>query len=283
MKPSHWALVATCAVVLLTGTLSTGQDLGDFGTWVWSAVGVCLLGGALVVVTAFVLREGRLGTPALMVLLFLAVAFRLALLPSQRHLSDDAFRYHWDGKVASAGINPYSHAPDDPALDSLRTEPTDLKINHPDRHTVYPPLAQAYFLLAVWLAPEGLSGFQILLLLSEIAAWLLLVLVLRAQGRSEAWVLLAAWSPLVIYESYLPGHLDALALPWLTLLILALDRERPVFAGLMLALSCLIKPVSLIFVPALVRQLSRSSSSPSWFASWDSSVRCKPGRCSPPW
>ena len=39
------------------------------------------------------------------------VFFRLALIPSEPFLSDDIYRYLWDGKVFVAGINPYEYAP----------------------------------------------------------------------------------------------------------------------------------------------------------------------------
>ena len=51
-------------------------------------------------------------------------ALRLAeeLLPFiaiEPGLSDDAYRYLWDGRVQVAGLNPYGIAPEDPALDAV--------------------------------------------------------------------------------------------------------------------------------------------------------------------
>src|SRR5262249_4870269 len=39
---------------------------------------------------------------------------RATLLWRQPDLSDDVYRYLWDGRVARAGISPYAYAPDDP-------------------------------------------------------------------------------------------------------------------------------------------------------------------------
>ena len=40
-----------------------------------------------------------------------AIVFRLTLLGSQPSLSDDVYRYVWDGRVQLSGINPYLHPP----------------------------------------------------------------------------------------------------------------------------------------------------------------------------
>ena len=48
-----------------------------------------------------------------------ALALRLALLPTVPTLSGDMYRYVWDGRVVAAGFDPYVHVPADPALAAL--------------------------------------------------------------------------------------------------------------------------------------------------------------------
>ena len=43
----------------------------------------------------------------LVVIFSFSVLFNLMLLPSWPSLSDDMFRYVWDGRVQAAGVNPY--------------------------------------------------------------------------------------------------------------------------------------------------------------------------------
>src|SRR5680860_909161 len=43
-----------------------------------------------------------------------AVILRVIFLPGAPSLSDDIYRYEWDGRVQQAGINPYRFAPNDP-------------------------------------------------------------------------------------------------------------------------------------------------------------------------
>jgi hypothetical protein len=256
----QWLCLGSCAALLITGSVLVGQDVGEFPAWIWTIIATAAGCGGLVLGTALVCRRYRLGPGFLVAVVLVAVAARLLLLSSHRYLSDDAYRYHWDGKVIAQGINPYKYAPEDPRLDSLKTVDMYRHINHPDRITVYPPLAEAYFALAYQLSPESMTGFQILALLSELVAWLLLLWELGRRKLPKAWLLLAAWSPLIIYESYLPGHVDTLALPWLAFLLIALGRKWPLRLGLALAGTCLIKPIAVIFVPAIIWQLGLKDS-----------------------
>ena len=73
-----------------------------------------------------------------LVLLFALLA-RLVLLGATPTLSDDIYRYRWDGRVQQAGIDPYAYAPNDPALASLR-DADFTRINFPHLRTVYPPV-----------------------------------------------------------------------------------------------------------------------------------------------
>ncbi|WP_317986087.1 glycosyltransferase 87 family protein [Streptomyces sp. 5-10] len=55
--------------------------------------------------------------------------------------STDAYRYAWDGRVQAAGMSPYDHAPEDPALASLRDRwlfPQGSACRGPDRAPVRP-------------------------------------------------------------------------------------------------------------------------------------------------
>src|SRR5687767_1762069 len=76
------------------------------------------------------------------IVIVFAALFRLSLLFAPPFLSDDIYRYVWDGRVQAAGINPYRHIPADPVLADLRDDKIYPKINRRDyAPTMYPPLA----------------------------------------------------------------------------------------------------------------------------------------------
>jgi hypothetical protein len=151
-----------------------------------------------------------------------AFLFRATLLPLDPLLSDDVYRYLWDGHVQLQGTNPYLHPPDDPALESIRTE-WHPRVNHPDVPTIYPPLAQLFFRAGARLAlllGSGVLAFKLLWIGCEMGAAFVLGRVARRTGRSEPRVLLLfLWSPLLVVETAWSGHLEALGLLWLALLL----------------------------------------------------------------
>ncbi|HEX9017253.1 MAG TPA: hypothetical protein VF960_14780, partial [Chloroflexota bacterium] len=66
-------------------------------------------------------RDGRDLPGGLLVLaLAWAVVLRVGLLATTPSLSDDVYRYVWDGKVIAAGIDPYAYPPAAPELSALR-------------------------------------------------------------------------------------------------------------------------------------------------------------------
>ena len=90
------------------------------------------------------LSVGQAALP-LSAVVVVALVLRALMFSSEPSLSDDYHRYLWDGRVQQAGINPYLHAPDDPALDAVPYPDRNL-INHPDVRTIYPPLSELLFL-----------------------------------------------------------------------------------------------------------------------------------------
>jgi len=206
----------------------------------------------------------------------LAIAMRLTLLPLTPELSDDIYRYLWDGHVQLSGMNPYLYAPGASELEGLRTAYHGL-INNPTVPTIYPPFAQAAFFLIALMGSTLLSAKMVWLACDLGTAWLL-SRIARATGRNEQRVLLLyLWAPLLIVEVAWSGHLEPLGLLVMVLAILMADIARrdgphpvsepeeasnpkkrswlPVAAGSALALSALTKFAPAAALPALVRRL----------------------------
>jgi len=166
--------------------------------------------------------------------------FRLTLLLRQPDLSDDVWRYLWDGQVARAGFSPYASAPDDAALS--RVSPSlRARVAHRDVPGVYPPVAQAAFrVFGGDPAPLPLKAFFALADLSVVA-------LIAASGHPGAafGAALYAFHPLPITETAGQGHLDSLGVALLLASLLFLARGRRGLAGAGLALSVLTK-----YVPA---------------------------------
>jgi hypothetical protein len=202
-------------------------------------------------------KTGGRGTLAL--ILGLALLPRLILLGSTPALSDDLYRYIWDGKVANAGIDPYRYAPADPALAPLRDRLWE-PVNQKAQHTPYPPAAQAVFALTYRLAPDSIKAQQVVATLADLAAIGALLLLLARLGLPRVRVLLYAWSPTPILHFAHSAHNDALMIAGVLLALAAIvgpggaGLARRLGSGVALALAVLIKLVPALLVLPLLRR-----------------------------
>ena len=105
-------------------------------------------------------------------ILFFALLFQLTLMPSAPEMSDDIYRYIWDGKLQCVGVNPYTYAPDDPDLKAYHSESLPSLVNFPHIKTIYPPAAQLVFRLSYMVFGEGVTGMKFLFILFQLGrAW----------------------------------------------------------------------------------------------------------------
>jgi hypothetical protein len=222
------ALAALAAVLVVT--VSGPPRLG------WYLAAWALSGAALL--AARRLPERRLG-PLVVAGGIVLAATGLTAPPSS---STDAYRYVWDGQVQAAGISPYAYPPSDPALAGVRDPwlfPQDCtglyplpdggctRINRPTVPTIYPPLAQGYFLLVHWLSPEdaGLKPLQVAGFLLAVAALLVLCRV-AGPHKAACW----AWCPAVPVEAVNNAHVDMLGV-LLVVLAFTVVRGRGALLG----------------------------------------------------
>ena len=194
---------------------------------------------------------------ALLVLgLIFAALFRLSIIFYSPYLSDDIYRYVWDGRVQATGINPYRYMPADRSLANLRDEKIYPNINRRDSaHTIYPPVAEAVFLLitrfsesVTWMK-AAMVGFE------AIAVWAIVQL-LGSFGFARQRVLIYAWHPLAVWEFAGSGHVDALAIAFIALTLLARRKDKETATGLLLACATCVKLFPAVLFPALYMRRS---------------------------
>lgn len=181
-----------------------------------------------------------------------AILLRAIMLLASPSLSDDIYRYRWDGRVQAFGRNPYTAAPADARLESLRDDEWAL-INYPRIRTIYPPLAQTLFAITYFLH-DGVKMFQIVATLGDVLVILLLWGLLRAL-RAPPWQLaLYALHPLPIVEFAGSGHFDAWAMAAIVAAFLAHTRGWALLSSVLLAAGVLLKTWPLFLVPLFLRR-----------------------------
>ncbi len=184
-----------------------------------------------------------------------AIIFRVLLLFTSPTLSDDVYRYMWDGYVANNNVSPYAYPIDSPALDFLDT-PQRALANNAWMASPYLPVAQYLFATLTWLFPPTPLAFQITMISLDLLNGVLLVKLLRVVGLPDFRVLLYLWNPLAIVEIAHSAHIDA----WMIFLALLATwftfwpkphKSFSYFAPITLALSTLTKALPVLFLPVL--------------------------------
>ncbi len=187
-----------------------------------------------------------------LLLLACALLFRLALLHHEP--SDDIHRYLWEGRLINAGVSPYHHGPDDPALSDLAAnDPYHSYINHPENPAAYPPFPLYLFALVIRLGYSPLS-IKWMVILFDLGAILFLLKLLEHRRLSPRWAVLYAFNPVILYSFAGQGHFDALQNFFLLAAVFSYDRKRWGWTFWCLGLAVQTKYVAVLTLPFFLRR-----------------------------
>ena len=189
----------------------------------------------------------------LRIVLVTGLAAQLIAVAAPPFLSTDIYRYVWDGLVQGAGINPFRYIPADPHLSFLRDAKIYPHINRRNyAHTIYPPGSQMIF-LGVTRISAKVASMKVAMLGFEAVTCFALIRCLKLLHLPPERVLLYAWHPLAIWEIASSGHVDAAALAFISLAILARLSNRDTLAGGWLGAAVLVKLYPVTLLPAFLR------------------------------
>lgn len=192
-------------------------------------------------------------------LLGTGIVLRVAMVFGLPLLSDDIYRFLWDGRLWAAGFHPFLHTPREFLELGLTAPGIDAgllaRLNSPDYHTVYPPLAQSVFYLSALAGTAALWPGVLVIKLFLLACELGTVYLLHRRFPTGRGAFLYVLNPLPILEICGNAHFEGAAVFFVLLGLFALDRDRAAFAATSWALAVAAKLVPLLFVPLVVRYL----------------------------
>lgn len=206
----------------------------------------------------------------------LGILFRFLLLFSLPNLSDDYYRFIWDGRLLANGISPFAYLPTDIIQQNLGIAGIDPnlydKLNSPNYFTIYPPICQFIFWLGTYFFPTNLLGV-VMVMKSCIFAFecgsIYLIYKLLAHFKLPAKLaLLYVLNPLVIIELVGNLHFEGAMIFFLLLFISLLakayrvtyNHEKVSKAVIALSMAVCSKLLPLMFLPFFFRRFGKQRS-----------------------
>lgn len=233
---------------------------GDLRFRIPETAGLLLLLGLFYLVSVYIAEKTGETCRRQMLLLIVAPAllFRLTAWIAAPALSDDAFRYRWEGMVQAAGGNPYQSRPIDERWAGLRDE-TFPRVGGKEVKAGYGPLLELIE-AATYRGANALTEdphiqahwFKVPSALFDLGILAALAALLAAHGLPAGRLLVYAWSPLAVVEFWGTGHNDAVAVFFVVLALLLAEKERWWWAFTALSLAACAKIWPLVLFPIFI-------------------------------
>jgi len=194
-----------------------------------------------------------------------AIIIRLLLLFALPLLSDDYYRFIWDGLLQCSGINPFAHLPTEISDTSPYMAGLLDKMNSPEYYSIYPPVLQwLWHGVSVLVGENTLAQVMLMrtvIILADVGVIVLGASILRTMKMWQGNVALYALNPLVIVELTGNLHFEGLMIFFSLLAIYLFIRMKATASlillpagALALALGVLSKVVFVLSLPAMWRR-----------------------------
>ena len=196
---------------------------------------------------------------------YLAVLFRLLFLLAIPNLTQDFYRFVWDGRLILEGLNPYLHTPNElmessiglfPQMNTLYEGMGALSAKH---YSNYPPVHQMPFIIAAFISKHSILGSIVVLRLILISADLGILVFgkkllkkLNKPTRTMYWFIL---NPLVIIELTGNLHFEGLMLCLFIMSLYFIHSKKWHIAAVVMALSIAVKLVPVLSLPLFLNKL----------------------------
>ncbi|MDA7835801.1 glycosyltransferase 87 family protein [Salibacteraceae bacterium] len=177
-------------------------------------------------------------------------------------LSDDIYRFIWDGSLSLQGVSPYLHLPSE-FIANNNYPPFDQLfglLNSPNYYSVYPTIIQLFSGFGA-LASNDLYLSSLLIklpiLLAEIGTIWMLPKVLMRLNISPKYSIIYMLNPLMIIDVVGNAHFEAVMIFFTVLSVKLIQDKKLKLAGVSLALAVGTKLIPLLFLPFLLKALPK--------------------------
>ena len=210
-----------------------------------------ILSSLIFLVTVLSLNKIDLSKVQIISILLIFFLIKILFISIEPIGSDDYYRYLWDGKVQSNGVNPYLYAPNDQNLNPLHSELLPEKVSYPQIRTIYFPVSQFLFTLAYRVSGESAVGLKIILFLAELLILISLYYLFLRFLINLKYILVYAALPLVIFQFFIDAHVDLAGVAFMLTSVTLYFYNKKFISYILLGLSISVKPTGLLLIPFL--------------------------------
>lgn len=192
-------------------------------------------------------------------LIVAALLFRLVFLFASPNLSQDFFRFIWDGRMIIEGLNPYLYTPESfinygnfpiAQAQELYKGMGELNGSH---YTNYPPIKQLIFTIAALFSGKSILGsavvFRIFIIAADFGTFYFgrkLLEKFKLPTHTIFWYLL---NPFIIIELTGSLHFEGIMIFFLVFSLYLLHSAKWKMGAFIFALSISVKLIPLMFLP----------------------------------
>ena len=251
-KNSPWVNLA----YILTGglTIYIGYFVARENTWLLLSLYTLLFASVVVIIRNTSTEEVDLGY-------YWGVLLRVLLIASLPKLSDDVYRFIWDGRLLLNFEDPYKYLPAHHLGQGLTgiTQGLYDQLNSPDYFTVYPPLNQVIFFISTLFSPGSIVWsvviLRVIMIVFELGNISLIRKLLRHYKLPQAYGLIYVLNPLVLFEVTGNLHFEGIMVYFLLMAIWQYEQGKLHKSAIFFGLSVATKFLPLIFLPLLLRKI----------------------------
>ncbi|WP_233487118.1 mannosyltransferase [Tenacibaculum sp. E3R01] len=192
-------------------------------------------------------------------LVYISILFRFIFLFSDPNLSQDFYRFIWDGRMLLEGYNPYLSLPE--TFIEQRNYPINQTVElyngmgamNGSHYTNYPPINQLCFFIASLIANNSIIGsvivMRLIIILADIGILFYGKKLLEKLQLPASNIFLYLLNPFVIIELTGNLHFEPVMLFFLVWGLYKLNQKNWVLAGVLFAVSISVKLIPLLFLP----------------------------------
>lgn len=204
------------------------------------------------------------------ILVIASVLFRLLFLFAIPNLSQDFYRFIWDGQMILSGLNPYLSTPDyQMKLGALTNFPNQLELYHgmgslsASNYTNYPPLNQLCFVIAN-LFPghsilNSIVGMRILIIGADLGTLYFGKKLLEKLNIPSGRIFWYILNPFIIIELTGNLHFEGVMVFFFVWSLYLLHCRRWLISAIILACSISIKLIPIMFLPLFFKWFKKEN------------------------